>query len=282
MSTYYVKLITPLFSRGAYEDVPEIRPPSIRGMLHHWVRLLGGTRDDEKRIFGGVHQGASASKVVVRVANIEGQTARINTLPHKAGGQASPKAAFAAGTTFDLVISKRLGGLGRDEATLNRALEAWLLMGSLGLRSTRGAGSFTWSSEEDAAIQPPSGFDDYEERCRSVLASAKVRFALLETSYGDAEKARRVVSDTLGGRDDRQGQDDLARLHDPLGRVFNGRKTSPLKFRIVAAEDRFRIAALWDTRGEVTGNSHADLRGIIALLAERKPSLGQQLQKASW
>ena len=95
--------------------------------------------------------------------------------------------------------------------------------------------------------------------------------------YGAAEQARRVVSDTLGGRDDYQGEDDLARLNDPLGKIHGGRKTSPLRFRIVGIGAEFRIAALWDGRTSVTGNRPGDLAGLIRLLAERKPALGSQL-----
>ena len=281
MSTYRLEFITPLFSRGAYEDRPEVRPASIRGQLHWWFRALGGNSTDEKAIFGGIHDGATASKVVVRVSSLLGTTGSVNTLPHKNGAQASPKAAYQIGTKFDLHILSRLGGLDkRLQSALDRTLETWLLIGTLGLRSTRAAGSFRWEAipplGEDN-FRPPADFAAFEVRCQDLLRQAPLRFALLGQNYSAAEQARRVVSDTLGGRDDNQGQNDLSRMNDPLGKIFNGRKTSPLRFRIVGIGGQYRIAALWDARTAVTGNRSGDLAGIISLLRQRKPALGEQL-----
>ena len=281
MSTYRLEFITPLFSRGSYEDGPEVRPASIRGQLHWWFRSLGGNAADEKAIFGGVHGGATASKVVVRVSSLVGTTGRVNTLPHKNGGQASPKAAYQIGTKFDLHILSRLGGLDkRLQSALDRTLETWLLLGTLGLRSTRAAGSFRWETIpplSEASFKSPADFAAFETRCQELLRDAPLRFALLGQSYSAAEQARRVASDTLGGRADGQGQNDLAKLNHPLGKIFDGRKTSPLRFRIVGIGNAFRIAAVWDARMAVTGNSPADLAGIISLLGQRKPALGEQL-----
>lgn len=286
MSTYRLEFITPLFSRGAYEDRPEVRPPSIRGQLRWWFRALDGNATDERAIFGGVHGGATASKVVVRVSSVTGTVGSVNTLPHKGAGQASPKTAFQIGTKFDLHILTRLGGLdNRLHPLLDRALETWFLLGTLGLRSTRAAGSFRWEPvgpPGENRLQPPASFAAYEARCAELLGKAPLRFALLGENYATAELARRVVSDTLGGRDDHQGQDDLARLNDPLGKIGRGiRKTSPLRFRIVGIGSEFRIAAVWDARDRVTGNRPQDLAGLIRLLADKKPALGRQLAASS-
>ncbi|MCC6235633.1 MAG: type III-B CRISPR module RAMP protein Cmr1 [Verrucomicrobiales bacterium] len=286
MSIYRLEFVTPLFSRGAYEDRIEVRPASIRGQLHWWFRALGGNPQDEKSVFGGVHGGAVASKVVVRVRHPALQGEWIPSLPHKPQGRSpqdgpnAPRIAARPGLAVELHILTRLGGLEpRLKPSFDRALEGWLLLGTLGLRSTRAAGSFRWTSES-AAPHPPASFGDYEARCRAVLANAPLRFALLGKEYPAAEAARRVVSDTLGGRDDVAGSTDLAKLRHPLGKVFGGRKTSPLRFRIVRMNDRYRIAAVWDGRGRVTGNQPADLIGIIRLLQERKPALGDQLAES--
>src|SRR5205085_2372783 len=158
-----------------------------------------------------------------------------------------------AGTRFDLHVLTRLGGLEkRLQSALDRTLETWLLLGTLGLRSTRAAGSFRWEPLEPLGaetIRPPADFSSYEAKCAKLLENAPLRFALLDQSYPGAEQARRVVSDTLGGRDDSPGQNDLSRLNDPLGKIGRGeRKTSPLRFRIVSFAKEFRIAAVWDAR----------------------------------
>lgn len=284
MSTYHITFTTPLFSRGAYEDRPEIRAASIRGQLHWWLRALGGNATDEKAIFGGVHGDASASKVVIRVSQLPAASKRVQvaTLPHKVGGQASPKWAIPVGESFALHVLQRLGGLPANlNGTFQKSLDTWLFLGTLGLRATRGAGSFVWVATDPGPLYPKD-FAEYEEQGRMLVQGTAIRFALLAETYPSGEAARRVVSDTLGGRDDHSGQDDLRILHDPLGRIgHSGRKTSPLRFRIVRIGDQYRIAAVWDGRNQVTGNQPSDLAGVITLLAARKPRLGEQLKQSS-
>ena len=287
-----LEFITPMFSHGA-TDQPEIRPASIRGQLHAWFRIMGGDLEAERRVFGGIrhknadpkkmpiHEKTLASRVVVRVSNMDGRVKELPTLPHKQGGMAAPRKAFDAGAKCRIVIADRLGGLNEaDEALLNRAIDAWLLMGTLGFRATRAAGSFTWSDESFPMPTDPLA---YEDACRNLLddASARAKVAVLDRDYGSADNARADVSDSLGGRNDRGGQDDLARLHDPLGRVFGGRKTSPLKYRILRFGSTFRVLAFWDGRQEVTGNTKHDFYDVIDLLYERKrEKIGEQLKKA--
>ena len=289
MSTFDLEFITPLFSRGAYEDRPEIRAASIRGQLHGWFRALGGAAADEKAIFGGVHDGAVASKIVVRVqADIRPEDGRwIPTLPHKPAGQRedygpnAPRIGLHPGTRFTLHVLERLGGLGASRAKFDRTLEAWLLLGGLGLRCTRAAGNFRWTPGAGAPLRYPATFAEYDTRCQELLRGAPLRFGLLATEYSNGEAARRVVADTLGGRADRAGQNDLAALRDPLGKIIGGRKTSPLRFRVVAVGTNYRIAALWDARDRVTGNRPSDLKGVIDLLAAKKPALGMQLANSA-
>jgi len=278
MNSYRLTFVTPLFSKGSYDDRPEVRPPSIRGQLHWWFRALGGSYDDEKSIFGGVHGGATASKVVVRVSKVAEKIGQVNTLPHKSGGEASPKIAYLPGTTADIHFSLRLGGLDdRHQQMLERTIETWLLLGTLGLRSTRAAGSFVWESLSSQRITPPSSLQDYVNRVSNVLQGAPLRFVISREGFRNAEEARRIVSDTLGGRNDHRGQGDLSRLRDPLGRASRGRKTSPLRFRIIRVAEDFHIAAIWDDRAQVTGNQPGDFKGVIDLLASRSKPIGHIL-----
>ena len=288
MTSYQIEFVAPLFSRGAYPDMPEVRPASIRGQLHWWFRALGGRPEEEKSIFGGVHGGAVASKVVIRVQHPELHGEWIPTLPHKPAGRTpqdghnAPRIGVRPGLKVDLHVLYRLGGLEpRLDEAFRQTLEAWLLLGTLGLRSTRAGGSFQWITGNVGESRPPVSFEGYEDRCRHVLGTASLRFALLDTPFSSSEEARKVVSDTLGGRNDGAGQGDLGRLHDPLGKVFGGRKTSPLRFRIVRFGEKYRIAAIWDGRDRVTGNRPSDLKGLIDLLARKKPALGDQLARSA-
>lgn len=145
-----IEVLTPLFNRGAYQDTPEIRVPSIRGMVRWWFRALGGTPDEEKQVFGGMKNFGQrtanevmASWLVFRVKDIRTQQPTTSpTLPHKQGGKASPQAAFPPGARFNLEVLSRLGPLPPGlEHKVTRALEVWVLLGSLGLRANRGGGS---------------------------------------------------------------------------------------------------------------------------------------------
>ena len=279
MLSFRLTLLTPLFSRGSYDaaiaDSAEIRAPSIRGQLHHWLRLLGYNAAIEREVFGSVHKdfggrglAPAASKVVVRVAAITGQKGTPATLPHKSGGQASAKAAYLPGTTFQLHLLERLGGLDvKAREAFHRTLEAWLCAGTIGLRSTRASGSFRWERLSPTGPTPSKTWEECEAQLRRTLDQTPTRWSLLDKTFTRPEDSRRVVSDTIGGRDDRGGQNELSRLHDPLGKVFGGRKTSPLRFRIIACEDTHRILAVWDNRHLVTGNQPQDLSDVIALLA---------------
>lgn len=281
-----ITFIAPCFSHGA-TDAPEVRPASIRGMLHHWFRLLGGTFEQERAVFGGVKIKDSpfrdsASKVVVRVRhdpNVDIKS--LATLPHKPEKPAR-RNAFAPGHSFELFVSDRLGGLKEPEAGLfHDALYAWLLMGTLGFRSTRIAGSFVFDSPDFPQPDQPQAYLDC---CRGLLGKhgAPVRVGLLRRSFkwNEAEKARRLVSDSLGGPDHQEDNHDLKDLHDPLGKIGtheSKRKTSPLKYRLLRFGGKFQILAVWDGRENVTGNTLGDLSGVINLLSVKKPELGRLL-----
>ncbi len=281
MNSYRITLITPLFSKGSYEDQPEIRPPSLRGQLHWWFRALGGNASDENQIFGSVHsKPVHSSKVVVRVSKVIGETSELPTLPHDPRkADASRKSAFVPGTTFDLHLLERLGGLSSPHRTaFERTLEAWLLLGTLGLRATRAGGSFSWQPLTDGAFAMPTTLDEWQSRCHGLLQNAPFKLHIVTQSFDKAEIARRIVSDTIGGRDDQQGEDSLARINYPLGKIKpGGRKTSPLRFRIIPIGIKFHIAAIWDNRSTVTGNRSQDLTDVIRLLASKEKTLGQLL-----
>ncbi|TVR49024.1 MAG: type III-B CRISPR module RAMP protein Cmr1 [Puniceicoccaceae bacterium] len=303
---YRIELLSPLFSRGAYEDVPEIRPASIRGQLHWWFRALLHDANlnkstevfrRERALFGSIGAGRNAtkddhaSKLVVRVGDLPAGnlSTRLPTLPHKPGqrgtrpGDEAPKAAIPAGQVFTLHLIDRLGGLSPDEeSALQRTVEAWLLLGGLGNRSNRGAGSL--QCLEDGW---PTSEGDYTAKVRSLLQGSAFQAWVLPTPYQDAESARKVCTDTIGGpRNTGRKGDDLKQLRNPLGGVgkelnpaFKRRKPSPLKLRLYRFEEGFRIIAVWDGREAITSNTLQHLHSVIKLLADAGKPLGHQLQQ---
>lgn len=286
MNTYSLRFITPLFSYGALQDEPEIRPASIRGQLHWWFRAIGGTAEEEQQVFGTVHKHfrnagkTKASALVIRVSNLNGTKKPIPTLPHKSGGAAAPRKAYAQGTSFHLHVLFR--GKPLPDAIRKRfdaALEAWLAVGSLGLRSTRGAGSFVAGKSESqpALFEEPA---QLQSVIQNINNAGLVRVMLLNENFKDSEAARRIISDTIGGRSDtRDQQNDLATARYPLG-AMRPRKTSPLRFRVVMLDGSYKIVALWDARNAVTGNSDADLKRGIDLLVGRNKPIGTILKQS--
>jgi CRISPR type III-B/RAMP module RAMP protein Cmr1 len=229
-----IKVLTPLFNRGAYQDTPEIRVSSIRGMVRWWFRALGGTRDEEKECFGGMkrfgdrlaHE-VKASRIVFRVSQIRAQRAEPNpfTLPHKKGGQASPQAAFAPNVTFRLEVFTRYGSLPEPLALkVENAVEAWLLLGALGLRANRSGGN-VWPA--NGAV--PSTPADFRERLNKIGCRWPAMLAGPEVG-SSIEQLRAAATDTVNGVDWVFG---YARGRDRLA--------SALKFKIIQIDHQLRL-----------------------------------------
>lgn len=227
-----IEWLAPLFCRGAYKDWPEIREPSIRGMVRWWFRKLGGNPQEEKEIFGGLKRFAgtekvAASKVVFRVTRQEATEAKPTpfTLPHKAeerDGKPSPQAAFKPEGWFHLEVFPRLGGLSPElETKLKNAIEVWVLLGSLGLRANRAGGSL-WP--KNGAPATPSELRQQLEKfgCNwpAYLAGDEVGKTL--------DELRKAATDTLGG-------------HPEVFGDRNPRRASTVKMKIVRLDGRLRL-----------------------------------------
>lgn len=294
--SYRIRLLTPLFSRGSYEDRAEMRAPSVRGQLHWWFRALGHTLEEERDLFGGVTVKENgrrrfedhASRVVIRVVQVgEILTDRISpkqaTLPHKKGGDAAVKACVPAGCEFDLFATTRRRPLsGKESGWLEDVIWSWFLFGALGNRCNRGGGALQPVSEE--CFQ---SVDSWKARAADLLDGAKFSAALLEKSFSSAEAAREIATDTIGGpkRPPTEAVE-LRTIRYPLGvvrdRKHNSsappRKASPLKLTIKQFEDGYRLVAVWDRRGGVTGNQDSDLEAAVRQLNQANKTLGRLLE----
>lgn len=71
--TLTCKVITPLFMGGT-EQQAELRTQSFNGVFRYWFRLLGGSFEDEKRLFGWGGEEAKKGIVNVRIENKRFQT----------------------------------------------------------------------------------------------------------------------------------------------------------------------------------------------------------------
>ena len=171
---YNMKFITPCFCVGADQKVPEIRAASIRGELRKWLRLTGVTSEQEQHIMGGINGEATKSLVTVRVSNVDlaetkGVLPRIGGIDPKSyllhfanvsgkvnGQKSGPRvkdgAFIAPKSTFKLIVITKSTLNGVALEIFNRALKAMLLLGSLGLRSTRTCGAWVCQDFESVSL----------------------------------------------------------------------------------------------------------------------------------
>ncbi len=278
--------VTPAFAHGAYQsqhaNYPELRAPSVKGQLHWWYSALFGQgksdpTKDELEIFGRVAnreaksvglRGNQASLVVVRIIEDDVVQMTAAMLPHKRReGRHGPKQAIAPGSRFSLQILPRREGPDEQQwQKLERATDSWLLLGGIGQRANRAAGSL-WP--EGA----PETQRDYELRAAELLEGSAIRFAVLAGSWEDEDRLRSDVSDILSDQA-------MAHCGRPFGTAGDrrervDRKPSPLKLRAVQLDGNLRLVATWDTR-----DRRADLREGVRILAEVPKPLAGLLEPA--
>jgi hypothetical protein len=156
---YSFKLLTVCFCGGAdSQGAPaEMRIPSIRGQVRLMHRELSSVQE-VNRIWGSTTDGSGASRVgmVLDSANPpRPETSRTHILPHKRQGS---RPAIAEGRVFSMTLQRLVGCTNTDWEAAQKALKAWLILGCLGLRSNRAAGS-VWpvpSKNEDGKWIPQS------------------------------------------------------------------------------------------------------------------------------
>lgn len=184
---YNIEIVTPCFNAGAEQSRAEIRVPSIRGEVRWWFRALGGTRDEEKELFGGVHGDPQRSKVILRLKEpmVSDQAVNLHDLVGRDANhpqayllwplrptrdRSQKRGMIPPGRAFTLLCSTdaRL----QDDAVqqkLTSAIELWILLGSLGTRSRRGYGSIAFQEAGAAA-----SFDSQEQFRHAVVQRLSV------------------------------------------------------------------------------------------------------------
>ncbi len=161
--TFDLELLTPCFCAGADQAVAEMRPTAIRGQLRWWFRALGGNRTDEGLIFGTVAGGCgTSSRIRITVSDVMPTLQRDlpvfspnearsyvwhyasvsgTTVKGAKGPRWQAQGALPAGTTFKIHLTW-LRDLQNLQPAFDEAVCAFLALGTLGLRATRGLGAF--------------------------------------------------------------------------------------------------------------------------------------------
>jgi len=146
---YECEVITPMFLHGADGRTPELRPPSIKGLIRFWWRVSTPKFNDEKlflseeeRIFGGSHKNKKKSPVSLIIKKTPTKTSYVSPLPHKNNFKLK---CFTTENNFSI---KLLGS--KDYINyFERSFKLLSFLGGLGKRVRRGFGSFEIIHEKD-------------------------------------------------------------------------------------------------------------------------------------
>lgn len=152
--TFECEIITPMFLAGADEKTPELRPPSIKGMMRFWWRAIKGEEDikklgkEEGALFGSNNEKIGKSKFLIRIIANNLMTNDFSPVPHST--KTFKFKGFNIRQTYSIVLS------GKDNITNFKAIcELSMLLGGLGKRSRRGFGSVhgkNWNFTSDNGV----------------------------------------------------------------------------------------------------------------------------------
>jgi CRISPR type III-B/RAMP module RAMP protein Cmr1 len=273
-NTRQIELLTPTFCAGANQASPEIRVPSIKGQLRWWTRAVFGNGKPEYDLFGGVNgrangypeQNAVSSPFIMQVRELQQpKTTEANLCPH-AGSRKGHRQAIQSQTQFELRWALRRNPTSETaEVHLEVIVECWLMLGALGARSNRCAGS-VWPVGYQPTVQ-----QFYEKLDEYNLQMEDMPVKVLGFTEQDPEKLRVIATDTIGASVPSSISKTLGYVHR------NERQASALKLKVGRFVDGYRIIAVADLREGRA--SHDDLKKSIKQLSNAGKKLGEALEK---
>ncbi|MDW8344277.1 MAG: hypothetical protein RMM51_07270 [Verrucomicrobiae bacterium] len=259
---YPFKLLTPCFCGGAdnRSGAAELRIPSIRGQIRLWHRSIAPV-NVVNQIWGTTEGNTTASKVGLSLDKPFTPSRMLaRLLPHcdpnskdeeEKRKAASKRDALAENQRFVLIAQRLIGCTQDDWEEAQRAIKLWLLLGGLGLRSNRAAGS-VWP---DGQWVP-----DTQEALAEVLRVLRCNHTVLlvDPQEGDnATRLREFASNTLRGPQ-----------HRPYFGGINPRQSSPVRFKVIQLGGTPRVLV-------TSPNSSLAEQAKSALRQSNKP-LGQR------
>jgi hypothetical protein len=232
---YSFALLTHCFCGGAdNQNAPaEMRVPSIRGQVRAWQREITDV-ETVNRIWGSTVGDCGASHVGLicddlgpsRPAQTKHDILPHKILPHKNQGK---RLALSAGQSFTLKLQRLIGCSNDDWASAQNAIKFWLLVGCLGLRANRAAGS-VWPLDDGQAEK--NWVPQTSAQLGNLLRGLGFRWPvqLVETPAGTpAEELRRLASDTVKG------------YPELFGDIKPVRSPSPTKFKVIELDGQPRL-----------------------------------------
>ncbi|MEO0139327.1 MAG: type III-B CRISPR module RAMP protein Cmr1 [candidate division WOR-3 bacterium] len=142
------KIVTRLFMGGANSQA-ELRTQSINGVLRWWFRALGGSFEDEKRLFGWGGEEANQGLVRISLRNFDNlktdifqkiDSRRYNGISYL-GFSLRQRKYIKENQTFDLIIRFHPKATDDDIKKFFSAVWCAFNLGNFGSRSRRGFGS---------------------------------------------------------------------------------------------------------------------------------------------
>jgi len=217
---YQFTLLTPAMIGGAEgkSGPPEMRIASIRGQIRWWHRKAGLTPNCNQ-VWGQTEPSVLASKVsLTLLPSPEPARKEVPILPHKQSGY---RDALLPPLQQTLILRRLVGCDSEHWKAAQNAVKLWLLLGGLGLRVNRAAGSI-WPGGEWVPTN--------EAELKTLLATLGFHHPvrLAEASLGDsAQDLRKAASDTVS-----------------VAKYFGGispRKPSPLKMKVIRLGNVHRL-----------------------------------------
>lgn len=216
-------LLTPCFSGtalGKLDDHAEMRVPPIRGHVRFWHRELFGAAD-ANRVWGSTNgnegQGSRVALRFLGPVSTRPATPTATLLPHKENQHhRGPRPGLAMGTDFTLRLQRLVGCTNDDWDHAQRAVKLWLLVGCLGLRSNRAAGS-VWPDGNQAPNNP----DELKACLQALGYNHSAQLAGWDKNLA-TDTLRETASDTVTS---------TGRNHPRFGGI-SPREPSPTKFKV--------------------------------------------------
>lgn len=244
--TYNLEFITPAFLTGADQSRAELRAASVRGALRWWFRVLGGTREEEANVFGGVQGGARKSKVVVRTEMVKPVHKQFDAprplsdlgylyyfamvSGERKGIRVESSAYYAEGSQFSIQVSAN--GLDVElSAKFWQAVECFIRLGALGLRATRGCGAFVETASSGTQSEFVEWANAFPQKVGKVVLVSDVVFTSV-----------RKTQEALGGylRQFRSENHLSGKRETAIGySLGNKRMASALKLRPVKVKEGY-------------------------------------------
>lgn len=291
------EIVTPLFLGGAFSDelADSIRPPSIKGALRFWWRALWwaklraqytcmeaaliGLHAEEARLFGNAAKDKQGGQGVFML-NVQFNNAQqpIKNYPPESAagsrylglglfemGEHKQRPAFVENLHFKLNIRFHPKAQESDMASIQKAVEAFGLLGGLGARGQRrGFGSISLKTL-NGANSLPQDLNQYKTKIKTLLETTgdlpetapfsalhrQSSIALLseKKTACDTHNAIGHAFQSFRGQDGPYRGEQKIPLGLPLQGISEKRRASPLGFHVHKLQTGFAgIAILYEAK----------------------------------